>query len=444
MKKHKKLTHKNISNDKSKTSDSTLSNNSEKVESRESGTHKNKTIFGFFPKYSYLIFSFIIFISGVYVGKYYWQSEDSKDLDDLEPSTRKILPHSEPEDFYPVAEFSRNSAILLGCHDYIRLMPKLFGDIAKAINGKVPLFGIVSDESQAKAGNELIKRLGLKPESMRFIINQADSIWIRDYAPFILRYDEENLLMVDAKYRTRDELQARKKDDFMGVKFAKMFDLPVRSIPLVLEGGNFISNGDGLLLTSAKTLQVNQEGKTAYSNPQLVSMFHDYLGVDGVFAVAPLQGEPNGHIDMFMTMVAKNIAVIGEIPPSEDPTNSARLNETARFVSTIPTSAGPIQVKRIPMPPKWGEDWRSYTNVIFANGILLMPSFSDVDPSLEQRAVQVYQSVLPPGWIVKKINCDNLVKLHGQLHCISYNLPKFLPIDNLIKRSFPNKFLSKL
>ena len=210
------------------------------------------------------------------------------------------------------------------------------------------------------------------------------------------------MLWLMQKYRTRDELEARKKDDFMGVKFAKMFDLPVRSIPLVLEGGNFISNGDGLLLTSAKTLQVNQEGKAAYSNPQLVSMFHDYLGVDGVFAVAPLQGEPNGHIDMFMTMVAKNIAVIGEIPPTEDPTNSARLNETARFVSTISTSAGPIQVKRIPMPPKWGEDWRSYTNVIFANGILLMPSFSDVDPSLEQRAVQVYQSVLPPGWIVKK------------------------------------------
>jgi len=439
LKKHKKFTHENISNSKTKTNDSTLSNRSEEVEFTKSDGRKDKTNLGLFPKYSYSIFSLTIFICGVYFGKYYWQSEKNKDLDDSDLSARKILTQSEPEDFYPVAEFSRNSAIILGCHSHIRLMPKLYGDIAKAINGKVPLFGIVSDESQANAGNDLIKRLGLPPESMRFIINKADSIWIRDYAPFILRYDEENLLMVDAKYRTRDQFQTRKKDDFMGVKFAKMFDLPVRSIPLVLEGGNFISNGDGLLLTSAKTLQANKEGKAAYSDPQLVSMFNDYLGVDGVFAVAPLQGEPNGHIDMFMTMVAKNIAVIGEIPPSEDPTNSARLNETARFVSTIPTSAGPIQVKRIPMPPKSGEDWRSYTNVIFANGILLMPSFSDVDPSIEQRAVQVYQSVLPPGWIVKKINCDNLVKLHGQLHCISYNLPKFLPINDLIKISFPNK-----
>ena len=109
--------------------------------------------------------------------------------------------------------------------------------------------------------------------------------------PFVLRYDEENTFMVDAKYRTRDQIEARKSDELMGVRFAKMFDLPVRSIPLVLEGGNFISNGDGLLLTSAKTLQVDKRGgKAAYSDPQLVSMFHDYLGVDGVFAVAPLQG----------------------------------------------------------------------------------------------------------------------------------------------------------
>ena len=439
MKKHKKLTHKNISNYKSKTSDSTLSTKSDEVGSTKSDAHKDKKVTVLFPKYSYSIFTLVIFISGVYFGKPYWQKEKNNDLDNIGAPARKILPLPEPEDFYPVAEFSRNSAILLGCHNHIRLMPKLYGDIAKAINGKVPLFGIVSDESQAKAGNNLIKNLGLTPESMRFIINKANSIWIRDYAPFVLRYDEENAFMVDAKYRTRDQIDARKKDELMGIRFAKMFDLPVRSIPLVLEGGNFISNGDGLLLTSAKTLQVNKEGKAAYSDPQLVNMFNDYLGVDGVFAVAPLQGEPNGHIDMFMTMVAKNIAVIGEIPPAEDPINSARLNETARFVSTISTSAGPIQVNRIPMPPKWGEDWRSYTNVIFANGILLMPSFSDVDPSLEQRAVQVYQSVLPRGWIVKKINCDSLVKLHGQLHCISYNLPKFLPVEKLIESSFPDK-----
>jgi len=57
-----------------------------------------------------------------------------------------------------------------------------------------------------------------------------------------------------------------------------------------------------------------------------------------------------------------------------------------------------IEVKRIPMPPKWGNDWHSYTNIIMANGVLLMPSFSDVDFVLEDQAVEVNRFLLPPVW----------------------------------------------
>ena len=75
-------------------------------------------------------------------------------------------------------------------------------------------------------------------------------------------------------------------------------------------------------------------------------------------------------------------------------------------------------VKRIPMPPKWGDDWRSYTNVIFANGTLLMPSFSDVDPALEQKVMEIYQSSSRVGkskksivtnWSTCTVNCIALV-----------------------------------
>ena len=399
-----------------------------------------RLVVGFLALFS--AFSIVIFISGTNYGMQMEKKKSPTTLT-IEPkidsNNRQRVLVSKPEDFFPVAEFRRSSAILIGCHNQIRLMPQLFGNIAKAISGKVPIFGIVSDESQARAGVELIRNLGLPPDSMRFLVNPSDSIWIRDYAPFILRYDEENTMMVDAKYRTRSSRQFRRKDEMMGIQFAKMLNLPVRSIPLLLEGGNMISNGDGLLLTSSKTLSLNKNGDNGYNDQQLVNIFSDYLGVNGVFAVAALDGEPNGHIDMFMTMLSKNLAVIAEISPSVDPVNSARLNETARFVSKITTSSGPIVVKRIPMPPKWGDDWRSYTNVIFANGTLLMPSFSDVDPAVEQKVMEIYQSSLPEGWEVKKVNCDQLVNLHGQLHCISYNLPGFLPIDALIKNSYPKK-----
>ena len=188
------------------------------------------------------------------------------------------------------------------------------------------------------------------------------------------------------------------------------------------------------MLTSAKTLDVNL--KAEFTQKQLMGMFFDYFGIHTVYTVGALFDEPNGHTDMFMTMVAKDLAIIGEIDPSVDPENSARLDENAEFVASLNTSSGPIKVKRIPMPPKWGQDWRSYTNIILANGVLLMPSFSDVDPAIEDRAEQVYRSALP-NWEVKRINCDKLVKLHGQLHCISYNVPHFVSMEGVIRKSYP-------
>ena len=38
-------------------------------------------------------------------------------------------------------------------------------------------------------------------------------------------------------------------------------------------------------------------------------MFNEFLGVNGVYAVNPLIDEPNGHLDMFVTMLDKNLAV---------------------------------------------------------------------------------------------------------------------------------------
>ena len=389
-----------------------------------------------FSRYGYSLFAIFIFISGIYVGERYLsdkeQTENSR-FTKTEKTSRKVIPNPQPEDFFPVAEFRKQSAILLGCHNQINLIPELYGEIARAVNQRVPLFGVVSTEAQARSGAKMIRNMGLPPESIRFLIIPSNSIWIRDYAPFILRYDQENVFMVDGKYHTRTMRENRKQDDFMCFELARMLDLPVRSIPLVLEGGNFISNGDGLLITSAKTISVNQQGE--YTNKQLISMFSDFLGVNGVCAVNHLKNEPNGHIDMFMTMLGKNLAVVAEIDPAVDSENSAILNEAARIVSSYTTSDGPITVKRIPMPPQSGNDWRSYTNIIMANGALLMPSFSNVDPAIENQAEQVYLSILPPDWEVKRINCDKLVALRGQLHCLSYNIPKFIPIDGLLENA---------
>jgi hypothetical protein len=117
-----------------------------------------------FSRYGYSLFAILIFISGIYVGVRYISDKDQSETGHYtmaEKTYRKVIPNPQPEDFFPVAEFRKQSAILLGCHNQINLIPELYGEIAKAVNQRVPLFGVVSTEAQAKSGAQMIKDVGL-------------------------------------------------------------------------------------------------------------------------------------------------------------------------------------------------------------------------------------------------------------------------------------------
>lgn len=339
---------------------------------------------------------------------------------------------AEPEDFFPVAEFRQQAGIVLGCYDQLNSDPELYVDIARALEGRTPLFGLVHSDEQAERGRELIRGAGLPSDAMHFLPLPGNTIWVRDYAPFMVRRSDNSVGLVDAKYVSRDALEERNRDEEMASSFATMLNLPLRSIPLVIEGGNMLSNGDGTIITSSTMLQENRAYE--FTERQLGDILHDYLGVRRWSYVLPLEGEPTGHVDMFVSLLAKNLAVVGRMDPARDPENAKKLDAAAEHISQVTTSLGPMRVFRIPMPAPWGGNWRSYTNVIMANGILLMPSFSDVDAGMEAEAESVYRSLLP-GWQVKKINCDSLVKEEGQLHCISYNIPRFVTIEGLLDRA---------
>lgn len=391
----------------------------------------------FLPFFSKLL-GFAIVVIGAFVGGTYWSASPGgcrplpDATEDISPSGRIVLPTPEPEDFFPVSEFRQQSALLLGAYDRLQTNPELYLEIARAIDGRLPLFGLVNSEGAATAARDLFRRAGMPDGSMHFVPLSANTIWIRDYAPFLVRREDNSIFMIDAKYQSRHSREIRMRDEEMANALADLLGLRIRSIPLVIEGGNFLSNGDGTIFTTSKMIALNKEFR--FNEEILGDLLSDYFGVRRWIYSSPLDTEPTGHLDMYAALLAKNIAVVGQIDPLEDAENSRRLDVSAEYISKVVTSIGPMQVFRIPMPPKSGEFWRSYTNIILANGILLMPSFSDVDPALERQAEETYRKLLP-AWEIKKINCDALVTGEGQLHCMSYNLPKYVPIDGLLRKA---------
>ena len=190
---------------------------------------------------------------------------------------------------------------------------------------------------------------------------------------------------------------------------------------LTIEGGNLLSNGAGLCLTTSKSLADNV--LRGYEHHQVQPLMKKLFQCKEVAVLEPLIGEPTGHVDMFVTFTAPDTVVVARIDPQDDPINAAVLDRNAKMLAGLTTPAGPLRVERIPMPAHEADLWRSYTNVLYFNGTVMLPTYAGVDPRMERLVADTYRRLLP-GWDIKGIDCTKLIQLGGAVHCVTLNLPE--------------------
>lgn len=189
---------------------------------------------------------------------------------------------------------------------------------------------------------------------------------------------------------------------------------------LIDDGGNILSNGKGVVLTTTTLLQENQPD--GFDETLLRESLRTYLGCEHLVMLEPLSGERTGHVDMFATFTDSRTVVVASCDPDADPVNASILDQNAACLAAVPAPYGPLRVVRIPMPERKDGLWRTYNNVIFANGLLLVPTYFGVAPDVERVAMQRYREVLPT-WDVMGIDASGIIELDGALHCISMNVP---------------------
>ena len=86
-----------------------------------------------------------------------------------------------------------------------------------------------------------------------------------------------------------------------------------------------------------------------------------------------------------------------------------------------------MRVDRIQIPARQSKYWSPYTNIIFANKMILMPVYKSDPPALVKNAVNIYRKLLP-GFKVETVDMTTMQQLEGALHCMSINIPAFAPL----------------
>ena len=313
-------------------------------------------------------------------------------------------------------DFEKQSAIVLGCNELFPFHPKVLVDLCAALIDRIALIGIVENEEQRKQVITLLCDWGLPAHLLHFVSLPVKGMWVRDYGPSFVRGRDGTITILDAQYLETDRFE----DDKAPSELAALLRLPVADVPLTCEGGNLLSNGQGLCLTTTTLHARNvHRGHT----PQVVcNTLGHYYGFRQVIMLKSLLSEPTGHIDMFATFVSPNVVVIGEYDPKIDPVNADILNENAKMLTDARTAFGPLRVVRIPMPSNRGGLWKTFTNVIYANGTLIMPTYGAAELELQKEAMATYQRLLP-DWEVIGVDATSVIKQRGSLRCVSINIP---------------------
>ncbi|WP_145218807.1 agmatine deiminase family protein [Planctomycetes bacterium TBK1r] len=179
----------------------------------------------------------------------------------------------------------------------------------------------------------------------------------------------------------------------------------------------FFRLGQGLTITSEAILHKNQD--YGFSSDAITRELQRICGAKKLVVVKSLADEPTAHVDMFLTFVDPVTVVVGQYSDPDDP-NAAVLDEVARQLSEMDHQGQRLHVHRVPMPKRGDNHFRTYTNVVFANGVLLVPSYAGHE-SLESEVRDTYQQLLP-NWDIVFIDCSRIIELDGALHCLTANL----------------------
>jgi hypothetical protein len=187
-------------------------------------------------------------------------------------------------------EFERHDALLLGGDELALEHPGIFAAIVAAANRHIPIVAIVSGNKARQRALEVLKQYDVPADSMRFLYFPHDSMWIRDYGPFSVQRRDGRTAIVDARY---DGGHGRVKDDHIPVALAETLGITLIPAPIVLEGGNLLSNGRGLCLTTTTLLDHNADRKL--DENYIGQVLYKLLGAEQTVFLEPLNGELSGH-----------------------------------------------------------------------------------------------------------------------------------------------------
>jgi agmatine/peptidylarginine deiminase len=256
-----------------------------------------------------------------------------------------------------------------------------------------------------------------------------------------VRARDGTTVLIDAEDVDDDLIHVNPRDDNVPSALGPLFGMRTVRAPIAIQHGNLLGNGRGLCIATRDMLEIN--AARGYTEDDVTDVLKRFYGAEEVVFLERLRAEVTGHVDMFATFTSPDTVVVCRCSPKSDPINAAILDRNAKRLASIGPPYGPLKVERVdvqPQPSGLDEFWPTYTNVVYANDVLLVPIYPTLDRVGGSAALALYEELLP-DWTIVGIDSTPLTELLGGIHCLTMNLPSVgkLPPDASVEQPEPSR-----
>lgn len=329
----------------------------------------------------------------------------------LMAQSRTLQPNLPPERVRTMAEWEEVEALVVSWRSY----PDILTEVVRHAVRECSVYIIANDPFAVRVQ---LQSAGVPLDAVSFIPAAYNTVWIRDYGPWTVYQDDvDSRGISDYRYnrphRTADDLVPYEVADYLSLPLFNADETPYQWIHT---GGNFLPDGQGIAYSSDLVLRENS-GKTGQEISRWAEVF---FGIHDYRIVNRLLYDTIHHLDMHLRLLDEETIAVGTYP--EGVADGPWIEDNIRYIQHHyrTPSGNPYRILRLQMPPQNGQyppiaAYRTYTNSVFINGTILVPTYEE---QYDTTALRLYREYYP-GYRVVGIDCNNMISELGALHCIT-------------------------
>ncbi|MDR5873960.1 agmatine deiminase family protein [Halomonas sp. CUBES01] len=288
----------------------------------------------------------------------------------------------------------------------------------------------VSDDATRTRLAATFHAYGVPEGQIVLCVAPIDDTWARDHGPITVADQHGQLELLDYTFTgwggkfpaERDNQLTRRLAD------ADVWLCPVSSRALVLEGGAIETDGNRTLLTTEACL-LNPNRNPQLTRRDLEAQLEADLGVDRVLWLANghLEGDDtDSHIDTLARFCDPSTIAYVRCDDPTDPHYPALQAMEQELQAFRQRNGEPYRLIPLPWPQACyaPDDGRrlpaTYANFLIINGAVLVPTYGDPADVIALNAL----AVAFPEHTLIPIECSQVIRQHGSLHCLTMQLPQ--------------------